>query len=384
MTTSEVNRALADRNDDKIVSLRQQDAKYNAIYRKWRSDKSNKYTFYFSDGRREHQYSEGQGFVDENPYAVEYRAFRNTIDLTAVILISYTLITFMMKLLFSDFPTGGLFGLVLTKDGFFVGKGLAPVAASYLFNILGKLLPVCIALVAARIPVRVIMPLKITNKPLFSCCVPFAMMTFSAITVLHALEALILPSQVLKSQIGEWYAEGTANAVLMGLLYMVVIPVVSEIVHRGVFLQLYRQFGDGFALIMTCLIAAMTNMYGNFLYTMVYSAVIGYFTLKTGSILTAVVMRIIITGSHFGLMLYQYHSPSGYPVGAVVLMLLFGAAGIIGTIRFLLKYSRNISLPVSNLYITDTQKAATVILRPGMILWLGLMVMQTIYVLVIA
>ena len=87
----------------------------------------------------------------------------------------------------------------------------------------------------------------------------------------------------------------------------VLVSIFSEFLFRGAILQMFRQFGDTYALLVSVITFSFTYYdVSSICYASLLAAVLGLFTLKTGSIKTAVIMRIV-------------ESISSYAVSCVIL-----------------------------------------------------------------
>lgn len=355
-------------NDKRIHSLRQQDEEYNALFRKWRSDRANKFGYYLS-GSSENTYKEGEGFAGQYPAADERESLGQSISLLTQVLLLYTLCEAISKFLFSDFPSNAPLGITLAREGYAAVADFPHIFASYVSNILTRLIPVTYLLIRLRIPLQIVVPLKITNKPLFRSSVPIAMLTFGIMYVCSTLSEYVRPSVAHRPV---YFTNGglTREEFPMVILYCLVIPVISEIIHRGVFLQIFRQYGDGYALLLTSMIAAFTSIEDESLMIFFYSLMIGYSTLRTGSVITAIVMRVIISGGYFCISSLSFGASERMRDLIISISVLFIIGfGIVSLIRFISTYSNRISLPLYSLYVSDFEKLMLVFANPGFIIW---------------
>ena len=75
---------------------------------------------------------------------------------------------------------------------------------------------------------------------------------------------------------------------------VLVVTVITEMLYRGLFLAVLRQFGDVFAVIITSLLCGlMTHKYGLMPGIMIVSAVSSIGVLRSGSIFTAIYSKIL-------------------------------------------------------------------------------------------
>lgn len=368
-------------NDKRISSLKQQDEEYNRLYREWRQDRSNKYGYYIKDTNGEHTYQDGRGFVGDYPEADERESLEKSVTLLTQALLTYTILEFFSKLVFSDYPFGSFRGVTLLREGFPLGRDTASLFASYAENILIRLLPLVYLIFRMKLPPKLFLPMKITNRPLFICCVPVAMLTFALTYVGSQLCSAMLPMGVSGAPDFIWTQRLKPADIPVLLLYVIIIPVISEIAHRGIFLQVCRQFGDGFALALTSVISALTSIEDNPMMVFIHALMIGYFVMRTGSVLTGILMRIIMSGSYFLMGILKsppYVSHTTLLVISIILLLYMGI-GFVLLIRFVVKYSNKIGMPLYHLYLTDKEKLFFVFANPTFIIWIAIYISSTLW-----
>lgn len=366
---------------ERITSLRQQDRDYARLYSAWSSSKDNEYGFYRSSTVSENEYSDTDGFSGMYPAADERDVLVRTTKLVSNVMIMYTALSFALSLLFSGYPKT-ISGMHMCREGFFIGSGLSPVVASYAVNIVLRLMPICYLLIKTRASIGVMIPIKINNKPLFRHSIFFAFIAFGVLFLcLDVKNAIFGVSRPWKNLM---LLETSGKRVAMIVLYCAVIPIFSELLHRGIFVGIFRQYGDGFAMIMSSLLAAAVSSEGDYLFTFSYSLMLSYFVLSTGSVLTALIMRLVISGCYYGITLYRLEAGDILPQVSIALIIVFIGTGLVATIRFIARYSSRISLPIYNLYLTDTEKVMTVISYPPIIVWLTIYTLMNLYWLMIS
>ncbi|MBQ5316201.1 MAG: CPBP family intramembrane metalloprotease [Oscillospiraceae bacterium] len=354
-------------SDERISSLKQQDKTYNEMYREWSLDKSNDFGFFKRSAEKENTYLAGEGFVGQYPAADETAVLHRTIRLVATVMAIYSLLQFLLMLAFSGYPRP-LFGMSICKEGFFIGHGPAPVIMSYAVNAAIRIIPVAYLMVKLKAPLRIMLPTKISNPPLFINSIFFAMLAFGVLYLCLDLQSAILHTVRDWSHIlllDKW------QRIPVMILYMLIIPVMSEMIHRGIFLNLFRQYGDGFALVLTSLLTAFFSPEGHFLFMFAFSLLTGYFALRTGSLLTAVMMRVIFSVSYYLITISRVLSPDkDLSVIPMAVIIVFIGIGVVATIRFVARYSNRISLPMYNMFLTDSEKIMMVFSNPATMVWI--------------
>jgi hypothetical protein len=146
--------------------------------------------------------------------------------------------------------------------------------------------------------------------------------------------------------------------ILMFLLDIIIIPILIEFCLRGAIMQSLRQFGDSFALIETSIISALIihDITHAFL-TFFIALCIGYFVLKTGSLLTGIIMQIVIRLSLYVDFCINYYCDENLSFLLIVLMsalyIIIGFFAILMTAR---KNKNYIFITVQKTYLSTKEK----------------------------
>jgi len=89
------------------------------------------------------------------------------------------------------------------------------------------------------------------------------------------------------------FSEDPVVALVSFAFFAIIVPIMQEIVFRGVFLQTFRQFGDTFAIMITAVVNGLCYYDITYLpFVVCCTAVLGLFTIRTGSVFTAISMSI--------------------------------------------------------------------------------------------
>ncbi|WP_432651679.1 CPBP family intramembrane glutamic endopeptidase [Huintestinicola sp.] len=369
-----------DNSDSRIASLKLQDKEYNELYRKWRIEHKKDYGFYFLDNSDELTYRDGEGFITESPQAAERTVIVEIHSLLAKFLSIYTVLNLMIWLIKDVAPFGDI-PLLYNLLRFVSSSEYVAVATDYIVKISVRLLPLIYLLRKINMPKKLLMPVKIYNKPLFNIAVPMAMLTFGIATVLSNIQHTSAALLGVDPNYSIWIPQNKVCLVLSAVLTAVIVPLISEIVHHGIILQILKQFGDGYALIVTSLIAALTaGNYHTFLFTFTIMLVVGFFVVRSGSIVTGFVMRIVISGSvYFLTLLKSVQLPEGlYMSITAALLFVYITIGFTAVSVFIMRYSNKISLPLYQMYLSTKERIMCCLTNASVIMWLTLTVMLMI------
>ncbi len=370
-----------DNSDSRIASLKLQDKEYNEMYRKWRIDHKNDYGFYFFDNSDELTYCDGEGFITENPEAAERSAVSEIHSILGKTLIMYTVMNII------NIAVNFVISLMTSPDvsyntaGYFTGNENKAVFWSYFTGIVIRLLPVAYLIRKIRIPFKIIAPVKILNKPLFLMSVPIAMLVFAISTLFTGAESFFADLFGIDIRNSIWMPDSPVHNVLYAVLTVIIIPVISEFMHRGIFMQILRQFGDGYALVATSVIYALVSgRSGALLFYMLSSLMIGYFSIRTGSIITALIMRITISASSYFLTFVRTSERFAAQMTLITMTLLavYLIVGIIFLIVFMKNHSNKIALPLYSMYLSEKEHFMCCITTPSVIMWISLSILYIV------
>lgn len=362
----------AERESD---SMRHFDKEYTANYRKWRQDNKGSFGFFYRDNRNEYTYQDGYGFVRDIPESMEAHAMGHVNSIAGYILLACAVMNMLFHYIV-PLILNGKFGVpigMIRLSGGFYGDEKVALIYSYIVQIFIRIVPVLAVVWVSKMPLRVMLPTKISNRPLFRISVPAALMTGAVSIVLSVPYYAILRALGVNINRASYIPEGNVNIVLMFLLNVVLLPILNEIITRGAFMQLLRQFGDGYALMATGFITAvMSGDIRMFPLCFFYSVVIGYFVLRTGSVITAFIMRVTLAAFYWFLSFFMNRVSSNIISVHNAFMLLCFAVGLYFVIHFVMHYSDKTELPIKKTFLTPYEKLMNFFACPPVILWVSL------------
>lgn len=368
-------------SDNRIASLKNQDKEYNRMYRQWRIDHKDDYGFYFLDNSEELTYRNGEGFITEYPEAAERTAVNETHTIVGLTLIMYTALSLAACIIFTYLPNKLGHSIAYNSAGFFTGNEKTAVALSYIVGIVLRIIPMFFLLSKIRMPLKLILPAKPTNMPLFRLAIPMSMLIFGIVTIFSGFEYITSAFTNVNTANRIWIAEGKITQILSAVLSAVIIPTIAEIIYRGIFMNIFRQFGDGYALIVTSIICAIASGKPNaILFIFTYSLIIGYFTIRTGSLFTALLMRIVISGSSY-LLTYIRSSDvlsDDHIIISLFIILAYICIGTAAMIIFMKHYSNRINLPLYQMYISFKEKILSFAVNPVILIWFAISVVYAL------
>ncbi len=173
------------------------------------------------------------------------------------------------------------------------------------------------------------------------------------------------------------------SGVLLAFLSIAVVPaLVEEFALRGVVLGLLKPYGQGFAIIVSAVIFGL--MHGNLVqipFALVVGLALGFITVKSGSVWTAVLVHFINNAISVG---FSYLQMSvGDNVANLVyacLSLGFLLLGVLGTVTAAIRDKNLFVLEKSEKALTEKDKHKTFWASPFIIVALCMTVLEVIFV----
>ncbi len=358
----------------KSSSYQNQTEEYYREFVKWRSKADNPYGYKFVKDSREHTYEDGKGFVDDGPSKAEKEALLNCCRLMGIVLLSLTFVTVIQMMVMPLFG-GNSYVSDLFMSGFSVGedKQRELVIASSIFSVLRLLVPAVIFKCVSRIPMKVILP-KAEKRDLNLSVTGITFMLMAVIIGNYTNRYLAKLFALVNIDFSSFNMINTRDPVAIivySVCEYVIVSILIEIFYRGMILQTFRQFGDLFALILSGVINVLSfgdiTMTG---YIFMSSLVVGLFTLRSGSIYTAIAMRITARAAIFFTSVgITYVDPKISSLVETFISLTVISAALIAYSRLLSNGQRNFNLADTMTHINGKTKLITLLSSKAMTVW---------------
>ena len=276
---------------------RNQSEEYHKKYLEWRTDPKNPFGYTFVHDSRIRTYVDGEGFIDETPENNERTALRNccrVMGAALLIMVSVAFVRYFVMNLVFDVPYGGR----SYHSDLSIDDTSLPTFSAYamlLLNILEYLLPIIFLKAATRMPTKIAVPMRRSRN----VSAPASILMMLVIMVIGRICNNIMAQLLYKVNIDIPYYDyikvsTPAAEFICGIGQHVLIAILIEIIFRGYLLQMFRQFGDAFAVVITSLAGCMMlydiSQIG---YMFCVGLFTGTVTLRSGSIKNACLMRVI-------------------------------------------------------------------------------------------
>ncbi len=287
----------------------QQSEAYQTAYRKWRRRKKNRYAFRFSKNRMEATFAENQAVVNETPAQAENSALHSLGILFAWALMIYLLIENVIdKIVVLAAQYMGLrIEMVYWGESRYYGEDQVVFLFTAALQVLKILVPTLIIGLALRMSPRISVPCKVRNKRYFL----FGVSAVMLLSVVLGIALVSRSAELEKYRLISEVNRSEDHWLIIYILFTVFIaPLFSELLFHGALFQSLRQFGDRFAIgVVTILSALLAHNPHDALRIGLLTLLISFFMVRTGSFLTAVVMRIIHESYMFAM--FQIESYGG-------------------------------------------------------------------------
>ena len=368
-------------SDDDRLNWRYQDKTYNEMFKAWRKQRKDTVGFYYVSNPNELTYLDGYGFVTDYPEAAERNALRKVMNIIGMTMILLGVIDIFYKYALPNLLAA--FGADIYFDRYtkiFYGNEWLILFIDTFFSIIKRLIPLAYIYKKLKMPIKVMIPTKITNKTLFKYAVPVMLLAVGLCSAASGIYGEMLSFLRIQPEKLFYDPKSKAVLVLFLIVHVIIIPIISEIHTRGALLQLLRQFGDGFAIVFTALLTALISYKINsFCFIFITSVIIGYFTVRTGSVITAVLMRITVHAISYGIYMIDEMVNEDMQ-GLVIMLVLFViiGAGLVCFIRLLCKHSDCFGLNFKSRYLGFSDKCGIIASSVPVVAGLTIIIIHTI------
>ena len=277
---------------EEFTAANQSDA-FQEAYRNWRRRTDNPYAFSFTRNPKESAFSENQTVVSKTPAQAEQSALKQLGILFGAAFLCYLMIENLLDKLLVEVAQwlGMHIETMYWGESHYYGDDLTVFLFSASLQILKLLVPTLLIGLSLRMPVCISVPVKVQQmRQLLSGISLMLLLSvglgFSVISRSSELEKYRAISDAAGSD-DQWY-------ILYILFTIFIVPMFWELLFHSFMFQALRQFGDIFAVItVTVMATLLTHNLQDAVRIGIVTLVISFFMVRTGSFMTAVILRII-------------------------------------------------------------------------------------------
>lgn len=281
----------------KESAYQNQDDEYYKAYLKWRSDSTNPYSFSYVRDTREHSYMAGQGYIKVNADTAETITLKRCLGLVGMVMILmlvFDIVTYMMCRILSPYDTCNI---VYYSERYSAEHhySLFSVLIYTGFNIVKYIVAILILKIKMDVPNKVAMP-KMFKKDYMTFNAVVIMLMVTVITKLAGSGfSQLLDHFNVDSVYCYMFMDLSMPVMVISFIYnCIVFPVLCEILFRGFVMQSFRQFGDSYAIVISTMVCCFSFYdFSHIGYMLCCSIVLGIFTMRTGSLSTAIFMHVL-------------------------------------------------------------------------------------------
>lgn len=356
---------------------------YTQAFKAWRKQPDNVYAFRCRKNEKETIYVEGKGYHDPNPAAEERRAMIRINLVLGMGIFCYLLIDNLLSAILMGLAQLAGFDVgYCYSDGTVFGNQTIVLFILMAKTFLKFLIPILIFRYTFRLPRRVAYHLKLDVPRELPISLGVTCLAFVLANIWLAYSSINFLSF---STLGEAYYSVSYMQPGYQIFYMafelLTVCILKELMIHGEAIHVLRQFGDWYAILITALLAVCaSHSYITVLMELTLGIVTGISVLRSGSLLPAILCRII-----YHMMLFALFTLGIFPkhIQNYRFWLLFGiaAAGLlicVCTIRPNRLYPR---LVTQKHYLSFRERIRTIFhLGPLMIVFLLCIILMIIEV----
>ena len=275
-----------------------QNAAYRDAFTRWRNDRKNKFGYRFVHDSREHTYIDGGGFADKQLITAETGALHACLQFLGALMLLYfaveQILFFVLKANFERVHIDRVYYSMRNIDN------IAPSKEVYLFcsmRILLLLIPLFIMVQYVKLPRDVGIPNSKTDKRVLLYAFTITMVMSVCFRFLdYGLTHLLRTARIDVTFYTYLQTDTEQAQIFYFITQLIVCPVLTEILFRGYLLQMFRQFGDNFAIFISSLAAALVyHDISKVMYVFSLGIVLGIITVRNGSIYPTIFIQLAMT-----------------------------------------------------------------------------------------
>ncbi len=365
---------------DDMIDQKYFNKKYYKEFNEWKNSNKSGHVISQNFKSKELTYIQGYGIVTEKLEVAERRALKNVVSVVGFSLVFYTLMdlicTYLVPLLANYLDIPFVYDYFTRKH---YGVFANIYAYEMFFTILKHLIPVLYFIFIIKMPVNVLFPTKITSRQTFNCIIPITLLVCGFCNVLSIMSTGFFSSIGISPVFERYTSDTLLQKSALVFLYSFFVQILTELFLRGPLLQIFRQFGDGAAILFTSFFSAMlcydpTQM----VYFFVTGIVAGYFAIRTGSIISAVISRVIATVYFHGLVVIERFLPTKDLAFVTAFAIISTTViGVVFTINRLAKHKVNFGITFKQTELKFLLKIYNLLSDKTMILWMTLCLIMT-------
>lgn len=290
------NSYMVDIASDRIYNNQNED--YHAAFTRWRNTGTNKLGYRFVHDRREHTYVDGGGFADKQAVTAEINSLHGCLQFLSMLMMMY----FAFEQFFFMFMKTRYDHVFINRTYYSMRSMSYSVSSEQMYvyclvRIALLIFPIIVMLKIVRLPAQVAIPRMKLDRRLVFYGFSVALMLFVCFRFFDYMLTYMLQSINIDVTFYTYIQTDTEQAqICYFICELIIVPVLTEVFFRGCILQLFRQFGDNYAIFISSLAAALCYRdITKILYVFTLGIALGVFTIRNGSLIPAIVTNLFFT-----------------------------------------------------------------------------------------
>lgn len=269
---------------------------YREAFTKWRNHDKNKYGYRFVHDSREHTYIDGEGFADKQCKTAETKALHSCLQFLGLIMLIFLVLEQLSSLILilmydRGHITWNYFSqraqdYMVPSEQVFLYCGLKLFSIATIITISDMVL---------KLPRQVVIPHE-RQKPAYLISGTSLILILTIILRIfdYGTSNLFAAVNIDSTYYSYISTDSTQSQILFFIFELILIPALTELFFRGMILQLFRQFGDNFAILISSLAAACCyHEMSKIFFIFILSMALGVFTVKSGSVFPAIAAKVL-------------------------------------------------------------------------------------------
>ncbi|MBQ8921451.1 MAG: CPBP family intramembrane metalloprotease [Oscillospiraceae bacterium] len=340
---------------------------WNRAYRQWRRAARSRCMYRYQGNRNEVSYVDGNAVSRPNPRHVEQAALANTAEVLGLALLLHLIVTVLGSALMVGMLR--LLSVNIHIDMLSLSVGGNRNAVTFVRLVTRTLkfcIPAAVVIRRCKLPRSVSAPFYFGGLPETIAAIGAAMVT-AGICILISQDIGVSLAQELFTY------KSRLSLIVYGVFDICVLSILSELLLRGTFLPVLRQFGDTFAIAVTGIISfLLPNTLPDRLTELLIGLASGYLLLRGGSLAKCILLRMICSALRYaGLVLvYANHAMPLWMYG-----LLLISIGMMAIAFFVRIRRGRIRLHNRETLLKEGKKISVMLQTVTLLPWLGLSVL---------
>lgn len=341
-----------------------QSDEYIKAYKQWRKNPDNPYAYNYIKNNQEITFNDSEGFINIRPEEKEKEVLSKLLYIIGMVLLIYLFIEHVVSKIFIEILD--IAGVNIHNS--FINYSVYGGQKEVMYFMIAKvILQYCIPAVIIhkiiKMPVKAALPCKLQSGMELFFCISLSL----NISVLASIPRAYSENtkeyfNFLNGYSKELFLMNQRELIIYIIFNIIVLPVISEFLFRGVMFQSLRQFGDWFAVILSSVFSAfMTHDVELIPAAFAVSVIASISILRSGTVFTAVSVHIINKIYLFSLTIIELSFPDMSFKRSTFMTICFLISLAVASVIWNLMNNETVMKKNMHTFLTAKQKVITVL-----------------------